>query len=176
MALLGQPVQLVAVLVGFALAGYSLSKIRGHDGSWHALLAVATVAAIFAGGDVLAKYIVPPLVGDNIMATLGGITAFLAATNAAAAVVGLLALRGWPRLNAQGWARAAGFGVLLYGGIGFLLLVIAASPNPGYVAAISMLSALWLAIWARYKLKEKNNLSAGLGLLVGALLVALAAV
>jgi hypothetical protein len=55
-----------------------------------------------------------------------------------------------------------------------LLVTIALAPNPGYVAAITMLSALWLAIYARVTKGEYNNWWSGLALLAGAIAVAVA--
>lgn len=174
--LAAQPVRLGLILVCFALAAYAMNGIRKNDSSWQALLAVLPVAVLFAVGDVVAKVLVPPLAGIDFMATVGGVAAYLLATNVVCMLVGLLALRGMPRLDTRGWLQAAGLGALIYAGIGYLLVVIVAAPNPGYVAALTMLSALWLAIWARFVAREKNDMGAGLLLVVAALGVAVLAV
>ncbi len=174
--LAAQPLRLLMILGFFGLAAYAMNGIRKNDSSWKALLAVLPVAVLFALGDVVAKVLVPPLAGTDFTATLGGVTAYLLATNAVCALVGVVALRGLPRLDVRGWVQAAGLGALIYAGIAYLLVVIVAAPNPGYVAAVSMLSALWLALWARFMAGEKNDMAAGLLLLIAALGVALLAV
>jgi hypothetical protein len=174
-SLFNNPLHLAAILGCFALATWALANIRANDASWKALLAVVPVAIIFAGADVLAKWLVPPLTASSLAPTLGAIAAYLASAHLAAVGVGLLKLKSWPAFTCRQWVLSATFGALLYCGIGFLLVVIIASPNPGYVAAITMLSALWLALWARWH-GEKNNTLAGFLLLFSALGIALVGV
>jgi hypothetical protein len=114
-----------------------------------------------------------------LLAVAGSAVAFLTVTTTTGAVASLWLKEGdaaapltWP-----GWRTvplAAGFGALLLTGLTLLLVVLALAPNPGYVAAITMLSAVWLALWARWMRGERNNLWAGLALVVGAMCVGVA--
>jgi hypothetical protein len=55
-----------------------------------------------------------------------------------------------------------GLGLIHLSGLSLLLLALSLAPNPGYVGSITVLSAMWLAIYAHIFHAEKNNLWAGL--------------
>ena len=169
--LLLEPWRLPLVLVGFALCGGALMYIRQCDASVKAVIAILPVAILFTLGDVVAKVVLPPPVSTSLQATIGGAVAYLATTTAVGTVCGLVLHRKgvapWPVI-----LKSTLFGVLMLGSIGLLLVTLAIAPNPGYVAAVTMLSALWLALWATFVRGERTNLWAGLGLLLGALCVA----
>lgn len=166
------------LLVGFGLCSGAMLFIRRNDASWAGLLAVVPVAVLFALGDVVAKLALPPVQG-GLLAVAGSAVAFLTVTTTTGAVASLWLKEGdaaapltWP-----GWRTvplAAGFGALLLTGLTLLLVVLALAPNPGYVTAVSMLSVVFLAVWARWMRGERNNLWAGLALVVGAMCVGVA--
>jgi len=166
------------LLVGFGLCSGAMLFIRRNDASWAGLLAILPAATLFAIDDVVTKLTLPPLQG-GLLAVAGSAVAFLTVTTTTGAVASLWLKEGdaaapltWP-----GWPTvplAAGFGALLLTGLTLLLVVLALAPNPGYVAAITMLSAVWLALWARWMRGERNNLWAGLALVVGAMCVGVA--
>lgn len=170
--------RLPLLLVGFGVCSGAMVFIRRSDASWAGLLAVVPVAVLFALGDVVAKLALPPVQG-GLLAVAGSAVAFLTVTTTTGAVASLWLKEGdeaapltWP-----GWRTvrlAAGFGALLLTGLTLLLVVLALAPNPGYVAAITMLSAVWLAVWASWQRGERNNLWAGLVLVVGAMAVGFA--
>jgi hypothetical protein len=170
--------RLPLLLVGFGVCSGAMLFIRRSDASWAGLLAVVPVAVLFALGDVVAKLALPPVQG-GLLAVAGSAVAFLTVTTTTGAVVSLWLKEGdeaapltWP-----GWRTvrlSAAFGALLLTGLTLLLVVLALAPNPGYVAAITMLSAVWLAVWARWRRGERNNLWAGLALIFGAMCVGVA--
>ena len=167
--------RMVLILGCFGASAWALSHIRRTDASWRAVRAVIPVAVLFALGDVVAKAVLPPAAG-NLADMAGGATAYLLASNIGAAVVGLgggrdvvAALR-----NPVAVATAAGFGAFLYVSIAVLLVTISLAPNPGYVGAITMLSAVWLAFWARWRQGEANNFWACMLLVASAAGVAVA--
>lgn len=170
--------RLPLLLVGFGVCSGAMLFIRRSDASWAGLLAVVPVAVLFALGDVVAKLALPPVQG-GLLAVAGSAVAFLTVTTTTGAVASVwlkegdeAAPLGWP-----GWRTvrvSAAFGALLLTGLTLLLVVLALAPNPGYVAAITMLSAVWLAVWARWMRGERNNLWAGVALVVGAMCVGLA--
>ncbi len=166
------------LLVGFGLCSGAMLFIRRNDASWAGLLAILPAATLFAIADVVTKLTLPPLQG-GLLAVAGSAVAFLTVTTTTGAVASLWLKEGdvaapltWP-----GWRTvrlAAGFGVLVLTGLTLLLVVLALAPNPGYVTAVSMLSVVFLAVWARWMRGERNNLWAGLALVVGAMAVGVA--
>jgi hypothetical protein len=166
-----EPWRLPLLLGGFALCGGALAMLRTSDVSWAALGAITPVAIFFALGDVVAKAALPPPSGAPA-ALVGSAVAFLLTTSTVGALGGLL-LQGWQTPTLPQLAKSTAFGVLLLASLALLLVTLALAPNPGYVAAITMLSALWLALYARLRHGAQENLWAGLGLLLGALGVAL---
>ena len=167
------------LMVGFGMCSAAIFFIRRSDVSWAGLIAVMPVAVLFALGDVVTKLALPPLQG-GLLPMVGGAVALLTVTTTTGAVVSLwlkeegddVAPLMWP-----GWRTvrlAAGFGMLLMTGLTLLLVVLAIAPNPGYVVAISMPSAVWLALGARWLRGARDNLWAGLALVVGAMAVGLA--
>lgn len=177
--LLEAPWRMGAVGVGFGLCAWALGHLRACDTSWPALVAIAPVAGLFALGDVVAKGVLPPVDGVGLAVALGGTTAYLLTTMAAGSVVvagQCAAAKAWPVMDAKAWAVSAAFGVLIYGGISLFLLTLSAAPNPGYVAAVTMMSSVWLAAWGKYTHGEHNNWGAALLLVLGGLVVAWASV
>lgn len=171
--LLAAPWKMVAVAAGFGACGVALMLLRQASASWTALAAVLPVALLLALGDVVAKEALGDVTAENGWAVVIGRTvAFLAVTTTVGSVGGLL-LGGKIHFTRADALRSAGFGAVLLTGLSLLLLTLAIAPNPGYVAAITMLSALWLAVWGHFVHGERNNLLAGLALVAGAMLVAL---
>lgn len=166
-----EPWRLPLLLGGFSLCAGALAFLRTSDSSLAALTAIVPVALLFALGDVVAKATLPPPSG-SVEAIAGSAVAFLFTTSTVGALGGLL-LQGWRTPNWAELTKSALFGVLLLGSLTLLLITLALAPNPGYVAAVTMLSALWLALHARVRYGAQENLWAGLGLLLGALAVGL---
>jgi hypothetical protein len=166
-----EPWRLPLLLGGFALCGGALAMLRSNDTSWVALGAILPVAILFALGDVVAKAALPPPSG-SLPAMAGSAVAFLFTTSTVGALGGIL-LQGWRTPGHAELIKSALFGVLLFASLTLLLITLALAPNPGYVAAITMLSAFWLALYARLRHGAQENLWAGLGLLLGALCVGL---
>ncbi|NBX86280.1 MAG: hypothetical protein EBQ80_03425 [Proteobacteria bacterium] len=166
--------KVVLLVVGFGLCSGALGNIRRSDTGLRALVAVLPVAVLFALADVVAKHLLGE-VGGNWSDVVGRAVAFLAVTSTVGAVGGVI-FGGLPRYKRRQFLRAAGFGVTLLMSLTLLLLTIWLAPNPGYVAAITMLSGLWLAFYGRFMRGERNNWWAGLVLLLGALCVGLAVV
>lgn len=168
-----QPWRLPLLLGGLALCAGALLFLRQSNTSLNALGAVLPVAILFAVGDVVAKHALPaPEVAPSLAAVAGSAVAFLFTTVTVGSVGGII-MYGWPRMNAAEALKSALFGVILLLSLTLLLVTLALAPNPGYVAAVTMLSALWLALIGRFIHGENDNLWAGLGLLLGALLVAI---
>lgn len=171
--LMAEPWKMVVVLGCFALAGHALGHIRRNDSSWRALLAVVPVAVIFAGEDVVEKYVLEVYEAQGMMVLLGGVSAMLATLLATGTVTLVLLDVATLRATHREVAVAAGFGVLLMVGIALLIVTLVLSPNPGYVAAITVLSSVWLSLWARWRYNEVNSTVALLLLVVSAAGVAL---
>jgi hypothetical protein len=165
-----EPWRLPLLMGGFALCGGALAHLRNSDASWRALGAIVPVAILFTLGDIVAKLTLPPASG-SLLAISGSAVAFLFTTTTVGALGGIL-LQGWRAPTGPELIRSALFGVLLMAAITLLLVTLALAPNPGYVAAVTMLSALWLALYARFTRGAQENLWAGLGLLLGAVAVA----
>lgn len=167
--------RMLAVLACFAASAWALGHIRRTDASWRAIRAVVPVAILFALGDVVAKEVLPTP-GGGLVEIGGAVSAYLLASNIGAAVVGLGGGRALlPVLSdPRALGVAAGFGAFLYLCIMVLLVTISLAPNPGYVGAITMLSAVWLALWARWRQGEANNFWACMLLVASAIGVALA--
>lgn len=161
------------VVTGFAACVYAFTHLRRHETSKAALLAVVPVAVLLAIGDVVAKYALAAPGGD-LWAVVGSATAFLAMTNSIGCAVGL-AMTGRFVPTRRDVLLSALFGVILMMGLSVLLLALALAPNPGYVGAITMLSALWLAIHGYFEHNETTNWWGGVLLLAGAILVAVGA-
>ncbi len=164
-----EPWRLPLLLGGFALCGGALAMLRTSDTSWTALGAIVPVAMLFALGDIVAKTALPPPTG-SLREIAGSAVAFLLTTSSIGAL-GAVLLQGWRTPSVGELAKSALFGVLLLGSLTLLLITLALAPNPGYVAAITMLSAFWLALWARVTKGAQENLWAGVGLLLGAMAV-----
>jgi hypothetical protein len=171
--LLAHPWKLAAVVAGFGACGTALMFLRKADASWTALAAVLPVALLLALGDVVAKEALGAVTAEHGWAeVIGRTVAFLTVTTTVGSVGGMV-LGGKIHFTWADALRSAGFGVVLLTGLSLLLLTLAIAPNPGYVAAITMLSALWLAMWAHFAHGEHNNIWAGVALVAGAMLVAL---
>lgn len=169
--LLEQPWKLVVVLACFGLAAYGIGHIRRNDVSVRALLAVVPVALIFGVEDVVEKYVLPAPPASSLE-TVGATVAMLSVMFLVAVPFAMVWLGGLPRWNAYHAMIGAGFGVLLMAGISVLLVAFVLAPNPGYVGAITALSTVWLALWARWREGERNNLLAILMLVAAAVGVA----
>jgi len=161
----------LVVMVCFGVSAWALTHIRRTDASWRAVQAVAPVALLFALGDVVAKAVVPAPTGDGGLAAIAGaVTAYLLVTNVVSALLGLA--RGKVVLDGRALGVATAFGAYLYLSITVLLVTIALAPNPGYVGAITLLSTVWLALWAYLRGREKSNLWACLALAGSAMILA----
>lgn len=172
--LMFEPWRVVLLVLGFGLCGGALMFMRRVDASFAALIAITPVAMLFALGDVVAKEALGEVTMEHGMAALVGRTiAFLWVTNTVGSV-GAFMLGGALHFTRTDVLKSILFGVVLLLGLTLLLVTIALAPNPGYVAAITMLSALWLALYASVVRGEHNNWWAGIALLVGAIAVALA--
>lgn len=167
------------VLGGFALCSGALFSLRKQDASWAGLVAVMPVAGILAFGDVVAKYALNSN-ASGVAAVVGSAVAFLAVTNTVGSVVGaLLVWRAHKRFampDARELLLSVAFGAILVAGLSVLLVALAVAPNPGYVGAVTMLSALWLAIHGYYYHGERANWWGGVALLGGAIAVAVGSV
>lgn len=163
----------VLVAAGFAACVYAFTHLRRNDASKAAILAIVPVAVLLSIGDVVAKYALEVPSGD-IWQVVGNATAFLAMTNTIGCVVGLMMTRRF-RPTGREVLLSAVFGVILMVGLSVFLLSLALAPNPGYVGAITMLSALWLAIHGYFAHHERTNWWGGVLLLAGAILVAVGA-
>lgn len=164
--LLQNPLHLAGILACFGGAFWALTHIRRSDASWPALLAVLPVAFIFAGEDVVEKLMLPH--GDMLQ-TLGYTSAMLVVLLSVSSIPALIGLRGKVPFDARTLLLCTGFGALLMVGIGVLLVALVTAPNPGYVGAVSSLSVVWLATWARVRQGERNNLWAILALVASAI-------
>ncbi|MFZ2587937.1 MAG: hypothetical protein WAZ18_07470 [Alphaproteobacteria bacterium] len=145
-----------AVLACFGLAGWGMNHIRRNDLSLKALLAVLPTALIFAGADVIEKYVLPAAHTDSSI-IVGASMAMLTVIFTVGALPAMVWLGGLPRYNRRTALLGAGFGVILMGGISLLLVTFVLAPNPGYVAAITCLSTVWLALWGRFYHNERSN-------------------
>lgn len=172
--LLLEPWRIGALVLGFGLCGGALMFLRRADASWMALVAVLPVAMLFALSDVVAKAALGEVTAQQgLLPVMGRTVAFLTMTSTVGAVGGLILGKPWkPTLREV--LLAALFGVVLLSGLSLLLVTLALAPNPGYVAAITMLSALWLALMGYVVRREHNNWWAGVALLAGAVAVAVA--
>lgn len=170
--LLEAPWKLLVVLACFAMAAYGIGHIRRNDVSLRALLAVLPVALIFGMEDVVEKYVLPAPPA-SLTETLGATTAMLSVMLLVAVPFAAIWRGGLPRWNPHHALIGAGFGMLLMVGIAVLLLAFVLAPNPGYVGAITALSTVWLALWARWREGEHNSLPAVLMLVAAAIGIAL---
>ncbi|TKW60798.1 MAG: hypothetical protein DI628_07870 [Blastochloris viridis] len=163
----------VLVAAGFAACVYAFTHLRRNDASKAAILAIVPVAVLLAIGDVVAKYALEAPSGD-VWRVVGSATAFLAMTNSIGCAVGLMMTRRFVPTRREVLLSAL-FGAILMVSLSVFLLALALAPNPGYVGAITMLSALWLAIHGYYAHNERTNWWGGVLLLAGAILVAVGA-
>jgi hypothetical protein len=172
MPLMLEPWRLPLLMGGLALCAGALMFLRQSDASFKALIAVFPVAGLFALGDVVAKGALPdPTMGASGLAPVAGSAVAFLLTTVSVGSIGAVALHGWQTPKWPELWRSALFGAVLLASLTLLLVTLALAPNPGYVAAITMLSALWLAILARLR-GAQENMWAGLGLLLGAICVA----
>lgn len=161
------------VVAGFAACVYAFTHLRRNDASKAAIVAVVPVAVLLALGDVVAKYALAAPGGD-LWAVVGGASAFLTVTTSVGCVVGLMMTRRFvPTLREV--VLSAAFGAILMVSLCLFLVTLALAPNPGYVGAITMLSALWLAVHGYLHHKERTNWWGGVLLLAGAVMVAVGA-
>lgn len=161
------------VVAGFAACVYAFTHLRRNDASKAAIVAVVPVAVLLALGDVVAKYALDAPGGD-LWAVVGGASAFLTVTTSVGCVVGLMMTRRFvPTLREV--VLSAAFGAILMVSLCLFLVTLALAPNPGYVGAITMLSALWLAVHGYLHHKERTNWWGGVLLLAGAVMVAVGA-
>ena len=176
-ALVVEPWRGLLILAGFALCSVSLLFMRRQDASWLAIVAVIPVAALLAVGDVVAKMSLNST-AVTIPEVIGSATAFLTVTTTVGSLVGLVMTKAWAGFawpDKRELLLSAGFGALLVTSLSLFLVTLAMAPNPGYVGAITMLSALWLAVHAYFKHGERANWWGGVALLGGAVLVAVGA-
>ncbi len=171
---LAEPWRLAVVLASFAAASWGMGHIRRNDVGWKAVLAVVPVAVIFACEDTIQKYVLPTPVGAGAPEIIGSAMAMLSVMLTVGALPALVWLRGVPAFHARDVWPSVAFGALLMSGISVLLVTFVLAPNPGYVAAITCLSTVWLALWARYKNGEYNNPAAMLAMVAAAIGIALA--
>ncbi|RYG59417.1 MAG: hypothetical protein EON60_10510 [Alphaproteobacteria bacterium] len=171
--------RMVLVLAGFGLCSGALFSLRKQDASWAGLVAVAPVAVLLALGDVVAKYALNTS-ADGLLAVVGSAVAFVTTTTTMGTVVGLVLIGVKHRRFAMPTRRevvlSAAFGALLLASLSVLLVALAIAPNPGYVGAVTMLSALWLAIHGYIYHGERANWWSGVALLAGAVAVAVGSV
>lgn len=169
-----EPWRGAAVAAGFVLCGGALLSLRRIDASWEALTAVLPVALLLAVGDVVAKDALEPVgQGPAWQEVCGRAVVFLLTTSLSGAL--LMAVAGVRFRPHRGEVvKGVLLGLILLPSLCLFLVTLAWAPNPGYVAAISMLSALWLALWGYFRRGEHNNWWAGLAMIAGALVVGLA--
>lgn len=173
-ALFAAPLTLVGILACLAACAWAISHLRRSDASVAALKAILPVAALLALADVVAKLLLntPHDTSTPELALIaGGAVGWMLATGAVAALTSAVLLKRHRQpLGAplQGMLQGFIFGMMLLGAITILLMALALAPNPGYVGAITMLSAVWLAIWAYFKKGERTNLRASLTLIASA--------
>ena len=160
------------VAAGFGLCCASLFSLRKQDAGRAALVAILPVAALLALGDVAAKYSLNSTATD-LWSVVGSATAFLTVTCTVGSIAGLIAKKGrFAKPTLREVVLSAAFGAILMASLSLFLATLAIAPNPGYVGAITMLSALWLAIHGYLYHKERANLWSGVILLLGAICVA----
>lgn len=175
--LLAEPWRLPMVAGGFALSSAALFKMRRQDASRTALLAVVPVAVLLAVGDVVAKYALNST-AVTVWEVVGSATAFLTVTTTVGSVAGLVMGKAWQGFAWPGRREmllSAAFGAILVASLSLFLVTLALAPNPGYVGAVTMLSALWLAIHGYFYHNERTNWWGGVVLVAGAILVAIGA-
>ncbi len=171
--LAGEPWRGMLVLAGFAVCVYAFMHLRRNDASKAALVAVLPVAVLLALGDVVAKYALGVPQG-GLGPVVGSASAFLTVTTTVGCAVGLL-MAGRFVPTRREVVLSALFGAILMVSLSLFLVTLALAPNPGYVGAITMLSALWLAIHGYFHHGERTNWWSGLLLVAGAVLVAVGA-
>ena len=171
--------RLLLVVAGFGLCSGALFSLRKQDASWAGLVAVMPVAVLLALGDVVAKYALNSS-ADGMAAIVGSAAAFVTVTSTMGTLVGLVIVGVRHRTFAMPTRRemvlSAAFGAILLASLTVLLVTLAIAPNPGYVGAVTMLSALWLAIHGYFYHGERANWWGGVVLLGGAIGVAVGSV
>lgn len=172
--LLAMPLHGLLVVAGFAMCSMAMLLLRQQDASRAAIFAVLPVAGILAVGDVVAKYALGTP-ADGWQAVVGGATAFLFVTTSVGSLVGFWLHGGLFEPTKREVLLSAAFGAILMLSLSLFLVTLAAAPNPGYVGAITMLSALWLAIDGYLLRGERSNWWGGVALVGGAICVALGA-
>ncbi|MFZ2620743.1 MAG: hypothetical protein WAX89_07720 [Alphaproteobacteria bacterium] len=148
---------LAGVLLCFFAIFMSMLSFRRNDAQWRALMAVAPVAALYSFDDICLKFAFasqPDVWGASAMMLLincvvGGV---LAAVWLVWQQQRMAHIFTWP--NVYGTATQTG---LVFLAAGTFYLAIAGAPNPAYVSAIGVLSAVWLAIY--YKLSRGDDAS-----------------
>lgn len=171
-----EPWRLGLLTLGFGLCAGALMFLRRVDASVSALVAVLPVAMLYAVCDVGSKEaMVEGSAMASAAASVGSALAFLTVTSTVGTLGGVLLGGRFKPTWREVW-RSALFGLVFVSGISTLLLAIALAPNPGYVGAITMLSALWLAVYGWWMRGEHNNWWAGVALLAGAIAVAVGTV
>ncbi|HEX2859900.1 MAG TPA: hypothetical protein VHP58_06875 [Alphaproteobacteria bacterium] len=168
------PGKLLMVIGAFTLGWVAFGNIRKNDLSATAFKALLPVAAGLAAADVLAKLCLPVGNETTLPEIFGRAVAVLtvAALSSAALVVWRQGKVHWPDGRQTLWG--IGLGALHLGGLSVLLAALALAPNPGYVGSITILGAVWLAVYAHFFHHEKNNLWAGLVLVFAGGVVAFA--
>lgn len=176
-ALWAEPFVMAGVVLCLFASALALNNVRRSDASLTALKAIIPVAVLLAMADIVAKLLLDK--PDSVLATMaGGAVGWMLVTGLVAAIISYAAMRRGKNKVAVGMpvkdmVKAAGFGLLLLVGITVLLTALALAPNPGYVGAITMLSAVWLSIWGYVRHKERTSLMAGIVLVLSALVLAL---
>jgi hypothetical protein len=170
------PLKITGIAGGFLLCTYAMLAMRHEHASRAALIAIIPVAALLALADVVSKEALNTT-ATTLAEIIGSATAFVTVTTTVGSLAGFImgGLHKFGKPTSREVLLSAAFGALLMLGISLLLVTLALSPNPGYVGAITMLSSLWLAIHGYFHHKERTNWWAGLALLAGAILVAVAA-
>ena len=171
--LLGEPWRGLLVLAGFMACIYAFVHLRRNDASKAALVAVLPVAVLLALGDVVAKYALGTPEG-GLGPVVGSASAFLAVTTTVGCMVGML-MAGRFVPTRREVVLSAIFGVILMVSLSLFLVTLALAPNPGYVGAITMLSALWLAVHGYFHHGERTSWWSGMLLVAGAVLVVVGA-
>ena len=177
--LLAEPAVLAGVVLCLAGSALALNTLRRSDASWPALRAVVPVAVLLGVADIVAKILLDQP-GSDVRAMAGGAVGWMLVTGLVAAGFSYIVMVRAPHkkrvkvgMPMADIVKAGLFGLLLLGGITVLLTALALAPNPGYVGAITMLSAVWLSIWGYVRNGERTSLLAGIVLVLSALVLAL---
>ncbi|PIZ30774.1 MAG: hypothetical protein COY40_04005 [Alphaproteobacteria bacterium CG_4_10_14_0_8_um_filter_53_9] len=176
-SLLAKPLHMAGILACMGGCAYALAHMRKSDASLAALTAILPVAILLAGADIMAKILLTPPQGTPDIAHIaGGAIGWMLTTGLVASLASglVLVVQKQPlSVSKPVFLKSVLFGVILLYSITVLLASITLAPNPGYVAAITMLSAVWLSLFAHLKGREQTNLTADITLIASALALTL---